>query len=94
MKIIFEKNDNWEYCGELFELKNSFQYVYLGTLNDLNNIKYFKVLRHKTKTSDFKSVEDVIYVSDKLKIVKHKNGDIEIVGGKRLFSEVGLTFII
>ena len=93
MEITFKKADGWYYYGSLFELKNSFQYVYLGTLKDLNNIKYYKIIHHKTKTSDGKEVIDDIYVSDKLKLVKHRNGDITITGN-RLFSEVGMTFII
>lgn len=93
MTVTFDKKSGWEYCGSLFVLEDDFRNVYLGTLRDIKVNKYYKIIYHNTKTLDGKSVTDRVYVADKLKLVKHKNGDIT-VKCNRMFSEVGMTFLI
>lgn len=93
MVVRFDEKSGWEFHGELFILEEDFRSVYLDRIKEISINKYFKIFTHKVKTIDGKTVTDTVYVADKLKICRHKNGDISVIGN-RLFSEVGMTFII
>ncbi len=93
MEIRFDKKSGWKYQGELYVLDDDFRKVHLKTIKDICSNKYYRMIYHNFKTEEGFIKSDIIYVAKKLKLIKHKNGDISVIGN-RLFSEIGMTFIV
>ena len=94
MTITFTSKDGWVYHGGLYTITDDYRKIHLTTVKDIvHGGPYYKVLFHRTKTSDNKNVTDEIYVSHKLKFVSHRNGDMTVTAN-RIFCEVGMLFVV
>lgn len=94
MTITFTSKDGWARHSGVYTISDDYRKIHLNTVKDIvHSGPYYKVLFHKTKTSDGKSITDRIYVSDKLKFVSHRNGDMTVTAN-RIFCEVGMIFVV